>query len=700
VSDAVEGVLPALARLDRRLQRALTCAAAVHGTTPDPYRGLYLAGADVERLLARAPGVPVLYTGDDDGVADEEASRFAILAREFALDAFDLDLVLLALAPEIDLRYERIYAYLQDDVTRRRPTLDLALDLLCATAEEKVARRDRCADGAPLIRHRLLHLVPDPHHVQPPRLAHYLALDGIVVRFVLGDDALDPRLRTVARLESPADVAGLAALAHPGAAALHALARDARDRAAPLLLYLQGRAPGAWRPAAAGVAAALGAPLLSVDLSRVNAAGDADGVLHATLAEARLRRAVPCFESADTLERAGRERLLAALAEYPGVAVLAGTRAWEPSASAPPVLIVYVPDAEPVERRTAWAAALAAHDIVLPPADVDALAARFRLDAAQIAGAAQAARSRARVRAAGAAGAPVVTRAECFAAARAQAGSELAALTERVELTETWDDLVLPADAAAQLREICDRVAHGPRVLHGWGFRRKLPLGTGVTVLFAGPSGTGKTMAARIIAGELGLDLHRIDLATVVSKYIGDTEKNLDRIFTAAESANAVLFFDEAESLFGRRSEVRDAHDRYANLEIAYLLQKMDAYEGIAILATNHREHLDDAFTRRLAFTVHFPFPDEASRRRIWAGIWPEATPRAADVDADVLARTYRLSGGHIRNAALAAAFLAAADGGVVTMAHVTAAVRREHQKLGKVVAEPAGPPASGAATR
>ena len=220
------------------------------------------------------------------------------------------------------------------------------------------------------------------------------------------------------------------------------------------------------------------------------------------------------------------------------------------------------------------------------------------------------------------------------------------------------------------------------------GFYHKLSLGKGVTALFAGPSGTGKTMAAEIIANELGLDLYKIDLSGVVSKYIGETEKNLDRIFAAAENANAILFFDEADALFGKRSEVRDSHDRYANIEISYLLQKMEEYEGIAILATNLRQNLDESFVRRLAFTVHFPFPDEDSRRRIWAGIWPARTPLAPETDMDRLARRFKLSGGNIKNVALAAAFLAAGDGNLVTMEHLIHATRREYQKMGKVLSK------------
>jgi SpoVK/Ycf46/Vps4 family AAA+-type ATPase len=193
-------------------------------------------------------------------------------------------------------------------------------------------------------------------------------------------------------------------------------------------------------------------------------------------------------------------------------------------------------------------------------------------------------------------------------------------------------------------------------------------------------------MAAEILASELALDLYKIDLSGVVSKYIGETEKNLNVVFAAAENSNAILFFDEADSLFGKRSEVRDSHDRYANIEISYLLQKMEEYEGIAILATNLRQNLDESFLRRLTFTVHFPFPDEASRRRIWTGIWPAETPLAPELDFDFVARQFKLSGGNIKNVALASSYLAANDGGEVTMGNLLHSIRREFQKMGKVL--------------
>jgi SpoVK/Ycf46/Vps4 family AAA+-type ATPase len=213
-------------------------------------------------------------------------------------------------------------------------------------------------------------------------------------------------------------------------------------------------------------------------------------------------------------------------------------------------------------------------------------------------------------------------------------------------------------------------------------------MGKGMLALFAGPSGTGKTMAADVLAGALGLDLYRIDLSGVVSKYIGETEKNLSSIFDEAEMSNAILFFDEADALFGKRSEVKDAHDRYANIETAYLLQRMEEYSGAVFLATNLKMNLDEAFTRRLHMVVDFPLPGEVERRRIWQSTFPDAAPLEPDVDFDFLAKQFKISGGNIRNIVLSGAFLAADDGQRIGMAHLIRATRREYQKLGKMITE------------
>jgi AAA+ superfamily predicted ATPase len=368
-----------------------------------------------------------------------------------------------------------------------------------------------------------------------------------------------------------------------------------------------------------------------------------------------------------------------------GVTFVAGDTAWEPVDALHDAAFVRIEFPSPTyaERLQLWTRAL---DGGIPhEADVDltALANKFRFSGGQIQDATATARNLARWRD------PErgrLTITDLYAACRLQSNRKLATLAQKISPHYTWDDIVLPRDRLQQLREICNYVKYRALVYDEWGFDRKLSLGKGLNILFAGPSGTGKTMAAEIMAGELGLDLYKIDLATVVSKYIGETEKNLARIFAEAETSNAILFFDEADALFGKRSEVRDSHDRYANIEIGYLLQKMEEYEGVVILATNLRKNMDDAFVRRVHCTVEFPFPTEQDRRRIWERVWPENTPRSQDLDLDFMARRFEMAGGNIRNIALAAAFLAAADGAGITTTHLIHAIKREYQKMGKVV--------------
>jgi SpoVK/Ycf46/Vps4 family AAA+-type ATPase len=275
-----------------------------------------------------------------------------------------------------------------------------------------------------------------------------------------------------------------------------------------------------------------------------------------------------------------------------------------------------------------------------------------------------------------------------FQAARRRSSQALDALAQKILPKYRWADIVLPAPVMRQLREVFNAVKYRHVVYAQWGFERKLALGKGLNALFSGPSGAGKTMAADILANELGLDLYKIDLSTVVSKYIGETEKNLSAIFAAARASNAILFFDEADALFGKRSEVKDARDRYANIEIAYLLQRMEEYDGVTILATNLYANMDEAFARRLHHLIDFPFPDGRHRERIWRQVFPAETPLDADVDFAFLARQFELAGGAIRNVALSAAFMAAEAGTPVTMAFLVLGVARELQKLGRLPAK------------
>jgi SpoVK/Ycf46/Vps4 family AAA+-type ATPase len=703
-------VLSALVRLDRLLERAVIAATAACGAqaADDRFRGLHISTPEVERLLAQAPGTSPLWsapdTPDGQSARNDRGSRVSWLADVFGLSRLERDVVLIALAPEVDLRYERLYAFLQDDVSRRRPSVDLVLNLLCSSAEAKLAARACFCSDSPLIRHRLIHLVPDLHHVQPPLLALQVKLDGQIVRLLLHEPGIDARLQSFCRLVDPALPSEEEALQDGTREALRALVTRARRTRQPLRLYFQGPHGAGKRRCAELLSSDAAAPLLAVDLARVPAnETDLDSAIRLVLREAWFQDAIVYLEGIDALH-ADREiafdSVLDALAEDGGIAIMAGTTRWSGSERRS-TNVISVPFGLPDfgSRQSIWSANLRASGVSADTRTIDALSDRFRFSAVQIAEAVSQACHRAALRessetasAEAADGdfalAAAPSQADLFAAARAQCGDALAALAHKIEPRYTWEDIVLDADALAQLHEICQRVAQRHRVLNEWGFDRKLSLGKGVNALFAGPSGTGKTMAAEIIAHTLELDLYRIDLAGVISKYIGETEKNLDRVFSAAESANAILFFDEADALFGKRSEVRDSHDRYANIEISYLLQKMEEYDGIAILATNVRQHLDEAFMRRLAFTVHFPFPDEASRRRIWEGIWPAETPLDDDADLDRMARQFKLSGGNIKNVALASAFLAAEDQTRITMAHLIQATRREHQKIGKTLSD------------
>jgi SpoVK/Ycf46/Vps4 family AAA+-type ATPase len=268
----------------------------------------------------------------------------------------------------------------------------------------------------------------------------------------------------------------------------------------------------------------------------------------------------------------------------------------------------------------------------------------------------------------------------------AQSRARLESLAQYIEPVATWEDLVLPPVQLQTLRQITAQVRQRQRVYQDWGFSQKSSRGLGISALFAGGSGTGKTMAAEVLANELCLNLYRIDLSQVVSKYIGETEKNLRQVFDAAEDGGAILLFDEADALFGQRSEVKDSHDRYANIEVSYLLQRMESYLGLAILTTNMKASLDSAFLRRLRFTVQFPFPDTSQRAEIWRRVFPQATPTEG-LNPEALARL-NVAGGNIRNMALTAAFLAADEDRPIAMRHLLSAARSEYAKLEKTLTD------------
>ena len=689
---------PAFERLDAILGCALRRARERFGAeaSADSFRGLYVSADQASAALTGPPGVPLLndrLAGMDqgDGTLAEMPDWNRVTAAHpgwswlrdtHGLTDQELDAVLIGLAPEADLRYERLYGYLQDDVTRRRPTVNLMLDLITTSPDDKLVARAIFGADAPLVAERLVRLVPDPQATVPPLLAHIVALDEQVVDVLLFQGGLDRMLAQYGRLvrPSPGQWADAPLPEAERDQLLAAARRAVRDRH-PLRLHFRGRRGPARQAAAQAMAGELHVPLLILDVSQLpDGPGETDEVLLRAFREASLHDAMLCLDNIEDLPLAGSGALAGRLAGHPGVVILASDKDWVAPVG-PPLGVVQVCFLRPGPqiRRRAWEAALSRAGITAQEGLTETLADRFRCEPGQIADAVTSAAAHAR--AAGTEPGP----AELFAAARGQTTHLLTALAAKITPAHRFADLVLPSDSVIQLRELCQRVVLREQVRRSWGSGWPEPPGRGTIALFAGPPGTGKTMAAEVVADELGLDLFKIDLSAVVSKYIGETEKNLERIFTAAADSDAILMFDEADALFGKRSEVRDSHDRYANIEISYLLQRMERYDGIAILATNLREHLDEAFTRRLQFLIGFPFPGELERSRIWDICLPPGALRGDDVDVERLGRDYRLSGGNIRNAAVHATFLAAAADSPVGMSHLRQAVAREHHKMGKV---------------
>jgi hypothetical protein len=365
------------------------------------------------------------------------------------------------------------------------------------------------------------------------------------------------------------------------------------------------------------------------------------------------------------------------LARLPVPVVLTGVTTWDPDWSDEVPLVVDAPRMTVAERTDLWRRELGT---LMDGAEVSDIAAQYIFGPRQIAAAIQAATATARL----ARGTSVTS--DLRRGARSQNAAGLERLSRRIEPAVSWDDIVLPDKTLKQLRELTIRARHRERVLSDWRMRPGGGRGAGVTALFAGDSGTGKTMSAEVIAGSLGLDLYTVNLATVVDKYIGETEKNLERIFVEASRVNAVLLFDEADAIFGKRSEVRDAHDRYANIESAYLLQRMETFDGLAVLATNLRSNLDDAFTRRLDMVVDFPLPDASDRLALWQRCLAPPVPRDADLDLEYYAKSFTLTGGNIRSAAITAAYLAAESGSAICDDHISAAIQQEYRKLGRLL--------------
>ena len=680
-----------LAWLDRLLEREIMKLRAHYELSLDELRGLYISDRQVDELLRRQ-SVGVGGTPDPVKQLSSEASALhalrsaetplARLATHFDLSEFETDLLLLAVAPELSLKYETLYAYLNNDITRKYVTVDLALRLLDGAGDSS-GRAALSSCGRLFVLGFLDWLEPSE-----PRssLARGFVASPPTVHYLLDLPLADARLPDAVRIMPPLSV-DLELFSASARAAVQEF--SARHPLRPGLVICTGETPIEQFAAARLCTATHGQGVLTLPLgvlakvtdgwstlrTRVNLLtllGDASVVVYDELGGYPREPAQHA-----QLTQQIRELASSGLTVFWAVPHDAP---WAEGIADLSYLELRLPQASADDRASTWVSALRGLGVAPEEAVIDDLAQRFLLPSSRIAAAAESA-SRCL------ASTSETLRDSLWRAARRHSTQSLGQLASRVVKPHRYEHLVLPDTILRQVREIAAAIAQRERVYGRWRMAERTGRGNGLMILFAGASGTGKTMTASVIANDLGLDLYRIDLATVVSKYIGETEKNLDRIFAAARHSNGILFFDEADALLGKRSEVKDAHDRYANIEIAYLLQKMEEHEGVVILATNLAKNLDQAFSRRMHYVVDFPKPDAALRERLWRGMFPSAAPLGDDVDFRFLAEQFETSGGEIQMIALDAAFLASAGRQVIGMAEIVQAMARHQQKQGSPAA-------------
>jgi len=703
----LEHLLDELSRIDLMLRNYLENV--LENFPGDEFRGIYVSEAEIEQIQ-RNPGIGRQQIISDliierlkvideikkkinsrkmESLKKGTELRLHTLSELFGLDSFEADILLIGLAPELDLKYEKLYSYLQNDVTKKKPSVDLVLTLLFPTIEDKIKARAYFSPAASLRKNHLINLLERNENAGLSLISSFIKVDDRIVNFLLGFDDLDSRIRDFSYVIKPKRSFEDLILPEEFKHKLTNLANCYSETRFPMKFLFCGPQGSGKKSTAEAICRKAGINLLVMD-SKSLLEGNFIETAHFIMREALLQKSALYLRDFDVILEGKEpenihETLFQAFKTFSGLIFLAGKEPMEFNKSL--INNGFIPYTFPLPsyplRKQLWDSCLKYYRLA-DGVDLSAFASKFRFSGGQIKDAALTAYSFSKEKNPAS---PVLSAEDLYKGCRIQSNQKLGSLSLKTNPHYRWEDIVLPEDTLEHLKEVSGFIKYKGKVHSDWGFENKLSLGKGLNVLFSGSPGTGKTMAAEILANEVKLDLYKIDLSGLVSKYIGETEKNLKKIFEEAETSNSILFFDEADALFGKRSEVKDSHDRYANIETAYLLQKMEEHEGIVILASNFRKNMDDAFLRRLHFTVEFPLPDDRSRENIWRKTFPKETPIANDVDFVFLSK-FKLAGGNIKNVVLAASFLAAENSGAVAMEHIVKATRREYEKIGKLFTE------------
>lgn len=707
---SIEHIFAELQRIDFLVQMTVTKAHLVYNSG-DQFHGLYISADDIDRYRTLPLGVPNWITSENSEAVDhcenmqerkqeidksaKESKRQSIelrlmrLKEAFNLSDQDVDVLLISLLSEVDTRYEKIYAYLHDDMSKKQMSVGLLLSLLSEGLAPSMRLRERLNARSPLILNMLVEINNESVSSAAMSLASTVSINKRIADYLFDFDEIDYMLEGIVKKYSHDIKYERIAYLTKYENKIKNIISDNKNQEYSSLILLKSRNNRDCDKIIKNICSSLNLGLIKIKCERLVNDGRFIQLIRLILREVQLQNAILYWENFSVfLQNDFKDKLITIQEELAAtnfVSFVSMDQDWQPDDEGVFFIPVELPLPDTREKDEIWHNALEKEKIVINPEELENIIRRFNFSNDQIFGVANTANciSRWKHDASGR-----VDKNTLLEACRIKSGKRIVSFSRKLVPIRTLQDIVLPKDQFTQLNELISAVKYKSLVLEEWGFENKLSVGKSINILFSGASGTGKTLAAEIIATELAMDIFKIDLSSVVSKYIGETEKHLSIIFDDARSSNAILFFDEADALFGKRTETKDAHDRFANIETSYLLQKIEEYDGIVILTSNLRNNIDVAFIRRMYAIVEFPFPDEQHRKKIWQSLFPDQLPVDETIDYSFLAKQLKLTGGHIKNIGLCAAFLSAADEQCLSMRHLIFAAKREYQKLNKPCTE------------